>query len=280
MKAAMGGFGRKRSLTCAVMRSSEAEAVKALKAWKPAPAASGRKAGNPASPGAAYHLVMVRQPAGFTPGSFRTIRIGKHGDLATAGRLKGRTTMTVQSYRIPKAHAPTMAAAVGHVRGLKRRANPPAVRPDPSGRVRISKNTGLTYRPAFRRGKAEGRAKALAAIKAGQVIRPYTVKASPSDKFEFGYHAGWDRVAASFQRRRAKIRQANHGCEPLAEPNAGGRVKSWTVHLVGGDLVGRPYTVEARTAKAGERKAIAAARSAGVPVPVKVVRVDRLGVRA
>jgi len=183
-KMATGGFGRKRSLTCAVVRSSKAEALKALKASKPSPAANVVKKAGPARSRARFWLVRIRRPGEFTPGSFRTIAVGSRGDLSIVGRLKGHTAMTVQAYRIARAHAPTIAAARAHV-------------------------------AAMRRGR-----------------------------------------------------------------NGAGPARSWTVNLVGGDLVTRSYTVEARTVKPAERKAIAAARTAGVPAPVKVVRVDRLGVRS
>lgn len=53
--------------------------------------------------------VRVRDPRAFTPGSFRTIRVGRRGVQLVVGRLRGRRTMTVQALRFPKGRFTTRA---------------------------------------------------------------------------------------------------------------------------------------------------------------------------
>jgi hypothetical protein len=49
-----------------------------------------------------FHSARVKSPGSFTPGSFRTITLPKSkGIKAVIGRLKGKTTTTVQAYRFP-----------------------------------------------------------------------------------------------------------------------------------------------------------------------------------
>lgn len=49
-----------------------------------------------------FHAARVKSPGSFTPGSFKTITLpNSKGIKAIIGRLKGKTTTTVQAYRFP-----------------------------------------------------------------------------------------------------------------------------------------------------------------------------------
>ncbi len=48
-----------------------------------------------------FHAARVRSPRDFQKGSFRTKTLD-NGIIIIMGRLKGKTTMTAQSYRFPK----------------------------------------------------------------------------------------------------------------------------------------------------------------------------------
>ena len=67
---------------------------------------------------ARYWHVRVRRPGEFQRKTFRTMPAVAGGSLLIVGRLKGRTSMTLQALRIPKAKFPSPAAALAHAKRL------------------------------------------------------------------------------------------------------------------------------------------------------------------